>query len=279
MGRHVYFADNLESPSYEEHLDGLTIHVPEINGVGRYEVPAETIVGELNPAFNIYSWKGPAHPTIIYHHGTMEEPFDFSAHAKNTFFHIFGNDRKNIDANLIVIRAPFHTGTPKEFARKMRRLSNLVAMLTVSVKLIEHLAAFSKHDRDIPVLVAGISLGGFVANLHRAFYNTADIYVPMLAGAALESLFLDSRYRTMTGKNALANPDALAAALNFEDRFERVADNNVFPLLARYDRLILYERQARCYGDLPVRVLDRGHVTAALSTDILRDHIVNRLKK
>jgi len=45
-----------------------------------------------------------------------------------------------------------------------------------------------------PVTVSGISLGGWATNLHAACYGSAHRYLSLLAGAALDDLFLESSY-------------------------------------------------------------------------------------
>ena len=65
-------------------------------------------------------------------------------------------------------------------------------LLSVSVKLIEALVQYLKSEGNGKIMVLGISLGGWVTNLHRSFYNSADIYVPIFAGAALGEVFVTS---------------------------------------------------------------------------------------
>jgi len=48
-------------------------------------------------------------------------------------------------------------------------------------------------------------------------------------------------------------------------------------LLARYDGIIEYDRQSRSYRDRPVRILDKGHATAAISFADLRRHILDSM--
>ncbi len=273
LGRHVFFADEIESTSFEDHIDAVTVHVPEITGEGIYEASALTLAGELDPAFKVHRWRGPGKPTLIFHHGTAEHPFDTGRAARNIFHHMFGGGSMP-DANVIVIRAPYHAGTLRAFSAQMRRLANLMAMVSTSVKLIEHLTACCGCGN---VCVSGISLGGFIVNIHRAYYNTARAYVPLLAGAAPDDLFLGSRFNVVTGHRALDNHDKVARILNFEESYMRIPDNNVFPLLARYDQYVRFERQKVCYGAHSIRVLEKGHITGAKASAELRTHILGVL--
>jgi len=270
-GKNKFFTRSIESPTFKEHLDKTFLQLPEFELTGQYEIPAETLAGRLDPAFQVVQWQGENFPTIIYHHGNNERPFDFRKLAKNTFRDIFLSSEKRINANLIVLRAPFHNSSSKEYQQKMTELSNFTAMIAVSVKLVEQLVGHLKNKYK--VFVCGISLGGWVTNLHRAYFNTADGYIPLLAGAALDDVFLTSIYRKLTGKRALENQEVIRKILNFEDDFEKVKKNNVFPLQAFYDGIIRFEPQKRSYGAQFVNIIEKGHVTAALAPALLRRHI------
>ena len=273
-GNNKFFSKSIESPTFSEHFKGITLKIPGIDDEGKYEVVADTIVGKLDPAFLITQWKGEEYPTIIYHHGNNEHPFDFGRFAKNTFKNIFLAGNESVDANLIALRAPFHNFPVKQYQERIADMSNFVAMLSVSVKLVDELISIIKQKKNKHVIVSGISLGGWVMNLHRTYYNTADVYVPMLAGAALGEIFISSNYRKMAGKPASENPERLRQILNFEDDFQKVKENNVFPLLARYDQIINYELQKVCYGNHPINVIEKGHITGALANNELRKHIL-----
>ncbi len=275
-GKHRFFSKSIDSTGLKEHLDSVSLEAFEWTQ-GIHELKAETLVGELDPAFNAAQLKGPEYPTIIYHHGNNERPFDFSRFAKNSFKSIFFDTDEPIDANLIAVRAPFHNASLRDYQRKISQLSNFAAMLMTSVKLVEQLIAVLRRDYSGPVLVSGISLGGWVTNLHRTFFNSADAYVPLLAGAALGELFITSGYRKMAGEPAAQHPEKIREILNFEEQFRHVPDNNVFPLLGRYDQYIQYERQKVCYGDRPIKVLETGHVTSLLAADQLKRHILDHI--
>jgi hypothetical protein len=185
--------------------------------------------------------------------------------------------RQPVPANLIILRAPFHNQATGDYAVKLGDLANFVAMLAVSVTLVQRLVTRLKQQSDQPVLVTGISLGGWVTNLHRTYFNSADRYLPLLAGAALAELFLTSAYHHLTGRLARENPDKLRQILNFEDAFRQVKEENVYPLLARYDQYIQYDRQKGCYGQQPIQVLEKGHITAAMASDKLRKHLLQHI--
>ena len=277
LRNHKFFSKSIESRSLAEHLDNTTVQLPEIAGQGKYEVGADTLVGKLDPAFYIAQWKGDDYATILYHHGSNERPFDFRRGSPTTFKNIFLRAKQPIQANLIALCAPFHRTSIKYYVTKLGDLANFVAMLSVSVKVIDELVLHFKQRQCPRVMVSGISLGGWITNIHRAYYNTADVYVPLLAGAALGDIFTASIYHKLTGRLAQENPEVLRRVLNFKNEFEQVNDDNVYPLLARHDQIVRYDRQQVCYGNRAIETLEKGHITAALVPGDLRAHILTHL--
>lgn len=278
-GKKKFFSQSLESLSFSELIEKTKINFPEKIQEGTYELVAETAAGNLDPAFKIVKWYGNDFPVIIYHHGNNERPFDFRKSAKNTFYQIFVNSPAEIKANLIVVRAPFHNSSLKTYQEKMTDLQNFAAMIATSVKLNEALISALNRKGCNKILTSGISLGGWVTNLHRSYFNTSAIYAPLMAGTFLGELFTRSKYKKLTGENSLKNPDALRKVLNFHDAFKRVTTPNVFPLLSHYDQFIEYEVQKESYAGHPVKVIENGHVTGALNTKALRNHILEVLQK
>lgn len=271
------FSKSIDSPTYTEHLKTIKLNVPEISGEGTYEVDADTEAGAMNPAFLIQQWKGADNPSIIYHHGNLERPFNFRWYIKNTFRDIFVSYRGPVDTNLIALRAPFHKGSILKYARRMGHLTTFIAMLSVSAKLIEVLVDYLKSAGKGQVIVSGVSLGGLAANLHRAYFNSAHVYIPLCAGASLSDVFMTSAYKRVA-KIVFEHRGTVNDVLDFERDFKGISSDNVFPLLARYDQLFRYERQKESYDGHPVTVLDKGHWTAALSSKLLRQHILSYIK-
>jgi hypothetical protein len=277
LRNHKFFGKSIESPSLAEHLDTTKVQLPEIAGQGKYEVGADTLVGNVGPAFYITQWKGDEYATILYHHGSAERPFDFRRGSPTTFKNIFLRAKQPFQANLIALCAPFHRTSMKYYVTKLGDLTNFVAMLSVSVKVIDALVLHFKQRQCPRVMVSGISLGGWITNIHRAYYNTADVYVPLLAGATLGDIFTMSIYHRMTGRLAQENPEVLRRVLNFEKEFKQVKDDNVYPLLACHDQIVRYDRQRACYGERVIETLEKGHISAALVPGDLRAHILARL--
>lgn len=274
-GKNKFFQYSIESPSFYEFVSNTQIEeIPGFQCAGVYEIDARYRDEQLDPAIFVYQWKGWDYPTVIYHHGNSENPFDLSSKSKNTFRLIFTPEKHALQANIICLRAPFHKGSGKEYASKITSLHNFMLMLSVSVLLIEELTITLKSNQAPEVLVTGLSLGGWVTNLHHTYFNSADSYIPMLAGTFLGDLFYSSIYRKMTGNAFRKNPEVVRDKLNFFEDFAKVSADNVYPLLARYDQYIKYSTEKQTYQNLPLTVLDYGHITTAFShSDQLFQHI------
>lgn len=268
-----YFSASIDSPSYIGHIVNMDLQIPEIKQEGIIELSVNTLNGQLETAFQVVKWMGADFPTIIYHHGNNERPFDYRKQAKNTFKQIIMQASPAFEANLIVVRAPFHSGSLADYRKAMLLLSNFTVMVAVSTLLIEGLISQLKMQSRQAVLLAGVSLGGLVVNLHRTHYNSANAYVPMLAGASPAEIFLQSQYRNITAKHALTHADKLRSVLNFEKDFKKIKQQNVFPLLARYDQYIDYEVQKHSYEGQSLKLCELGHITAVLKTELLRNHL------
>ena len=269
------FRESIESPSYVELLETTTLKCPSINGEGFYELQADTLTGKLDPAFHIARWKGHSYPTLIYHHGNNERPFHNYGFGKNTFKRIFLSVKEDIPANLIVVRAPYHCCF-RTYLREMGKLSTLTALMIVSVKVVETLVDFASK-KGSSIVISGISLGGWVTNLHRTYYNSADLYIPLLAGTMPSDVFTSSIYRKLTADLAHENQTALEEALDFKEQFSKHTEDNYFPLLARYDQVMRYKEQKESYGDRAVAAIKKGHFTGSLASNELRNHILPHL--
>lgn len=295
-GRGRFFASGADSVPLSAQLEAITLRMPEAAldsgggveavaagssaepGPPVHEVEADTAVGRLYPAFQVAQWLGSEKPLVVFHHGSNERPFDYGRTAKNTFRRVFFSKGGLFPANLVNLRAPLHRSL-KEYKEGIRELSHFAAMLMTSVALIESIVKRARESGVTPVMICGLSLGGWVTNLHRAYVDSADLYAPMLAGAALGDMFCDSAYRRLVGSAGKQRPEAVRDVLNFEEAFAERQAPTVFPLLARHDAIVTFERQRRCYeGRYPIAVIDRGHTTGMLAPLALRRHLQNVLK-
>jgi hypothetical protein len=272
-----FFTRSLDSRALIEVTSESEASVEDISSAGERTVTVDTPIGAFEAAYMPWQWRGSDYPTLIYHHGSGERSFDFGRFSSNSFRRLFIATDEAIPANLVAVRAPFHDGSNMDYARAMGDLENFVGMLAASVALIDALATQANDRTGGPVLASGISLGGWAVNLHRACFDTVDEYVPIFAGATLGEMFVSSVYRKMTAGLAQRRSNHLREVLDFEEEFRAVETANCAPLLARYDRIIEYDRQHSAYAGMSLSVLDKGHVTGSLATDRLREHVLRVL--
>jgi hypothetical protein len=125
-------------------------------------------------------------------------------------------------------------------------------------------------------VVVGTSLGGFLALVHHLTFGTADGCVPLLAGPDLAHVMLGTHYRRFLASQALAHPMMLQDLLDLRQALPASDTRRVLPLLAQYDRDMLYAHHAACYAasGIPVVTIARGHITGSLAFAALRAHVL-----
>jgi len=231
----------------------------EIEGIARY---------------NIITWAGSSAETIIYHHGSGET--NYTARIKQIALKAKDWPEKNI----IAVSIPFNSNM-KEYLYGVGSLKRFAFIFASSVRLTEHIVRFLKQQGNRNIVCAGMSLGGWITNLHHTYHNSCTTYKPIFAGAAPDHLFLHTPYRKMVACQQKKIPDygasdtgdSITAALNFEEDFLKRENGNVFPCMARFDQYINLERQSGIYREENMRIIEKGHITGAAAYKELRQHL------
>ncbi len=276
LGSNKFFATSLESPPIGEVIQESSTDLQgDIETESAQTRPVETPNGTYEAGYLVWQWKRPTLPTILFHHGSGEDPFDVGRFASNSVKRLF-EDPADIPANIIAVRAPYHDGSAGEYANAMGELEDFVGMLSASTALVEALREQLVAQGSPVVVVSGISLGGWVTTLHRAYHDSAQLYAPIFAGDRLGEMFVSSAYRRMTGGLAQEHPDTLREILDFGDAYASATAESR-PMLGRYDRIIELEVQQSAFADEDLSVIDYGHVTGALQSQRLRDHVVEAM--
>ncbi len=278
LGRSKFFTESIDSAPILDVIEDTTlpdrsqpIHETSKNDPAIVEV--ETPTGTYEAAVGAWQWKRSTRPTIVFHHGSGENPFDEGRFASSSLDRIF-EDPSDIEANIVAVRAPFHDLTAWKYARSMGDLSKFVGMLASSTALVQAVTEDLHAERSPAVVVSGISLGGWVTTLHQTAYDSAELYAPIFAGDRLGEMFVSSAYRGMTSELARMNPERLTEVLDYRQAYADV-ESPTRPLLARYDRIIEYGVQQPAYDDEVQEVIDYGHVTGSLQAERLRQHVVD----
>ena len=128
-------------------------------------------------------------------------------------------------------------------------------------------------------LIAGTSLGGFVALLHHLMVGTADVYAPLLAGPDLAHAMLSAHFRRLISPLALEHAAHIQNLFDCRQAFQASPTQRIFPVLAAYDLTMPYRYHHACYAAsaIPVMTLNRGHITGSLMFGALRQHLLSCL--
>ncbi|MCF7914733.1 MAG: hypothetical protein K9L66_06185 [Spirochaetaceae bacterium] len=233
-----------------------------------YWVPVRYGDIEAGTRYQLLNWAGPAARSIIYHHGSGET--NYAARIRKIAEAMDGAE----SVNIIALSVPFNTSM-KEYLYGVGRLDRFVFMLASSVRLIEELVGYLKSLGAERIACAGMSLGGWISNLHHTYYKSCSEYLPIFAGVAPDHLFSETIYSKLLAK-AVRSPENLrriSEALNFEQDFAQQSNENVYPCMARYDQFIHFDRQTGIYRPQQIRILKRGHITGATALNELATHL------
>jgi hypothetical protein len=267
-----FFGEELESASIREHINATHIEIHDIDLKGENMIEAITAQGPVYAYFKVTRWVGYEAPTLIFTHCRGDQPYYKRLES------IFPNASYMPHVNLIATGSPFNYNK-KEYALAMGRLRGYVRMLAVTAVLTERILQFIKKKNKAGMVVGGLSFGGWVSNIHKAYFNSADEYRPMLAGARPDDMFLHSYYNKMVADNALSRPEKFINALNFELDFLNSNNSNVFPLLGKFDQYVELGVQSICYKPENTTLIDKGHQTTSMANDILREHLMKAFPK
>ncbi len=272
------FSKSLESVSLKEAAGSTVADAGEFTPGTWQKAPANGPAGSYEGGYLPYRWLGPEFPALIYIHGSGEQPYSFRRFSDNSFRKVFTENFK-ADVNLILVAAPFHETSQGDYIKALGYLSNYVGMLAATAAIADALAEKLKREGSPSVHVAGFSLGGWVANLHRAFHGkNIDRYVPICAGTRPSAVFVSSEYRKLTAETARNKPDLLREKLDFEEEFRAKEAGNCYPLMFRFDRLTELESQMPAYRGMEVKIIEKGHFTGQQATDQFREHIQSVIK-
>lgn len=253
-----FFSRSVASRPFVDHVGAVELLLPR-TWERDHEVAVSTLAGPMTSGFRILHWVGESAPTIIHHQGGGERPFD------HIISRAFPSGSAG-GANVIAVRAPGQ-GTLREMDANFATLNYYMASMASVVRLTEALLSAPQLVRSPRKLVSGYSLGGFVANRHHLLFDTADAYVPFMAGARHGDIFLST---VPASKLARRQPDHIRACLNFDEAWAERAHPNVFPVLARNDGLNRLNVQLPSYAGTPVAIWEGGHLLGVSRPELVR---------
>jgi hypothetical protein len=262
-----FFRESLESGHISDYVKRTEIDVPYPENEG--EVKLSGYCGDIPiyPAYKVLQWHGPESPAIIFTHGSGDFPY-YKRLQK-----IFPKKNRPAELNLIATNIPFNSKNKMEYIKAVGNLENFTMLLSATAVLVEELVCRLRSGGSSCISISGISLGGWITNIHKTYFDSADEYRPIFAGAAPEHLFTDSIYRNMASSKVNDEPEAIEKAINFEDDFAKRDNKNVYPLMARFDQYIVFAHQSKIYREKNITTIDYGHVSGTMQRKILAEHI------
>jgi len=262
-----FFKTSIETADFEDHIAAVDFDLPDITGLGEHHLKVQSLQGQVETSFKVLKWTGPEAPTVIYHQGGAEIPYYYTAAR------MYPEDMET-PYNVIAVRAPFQQ-THKEMKVAFRHLSNYLTMMAIPVVMTEKLITSASLKGGVKI-VSGYSLGGFVTNRHHMMYDTAEAYVPFMAGTCHGDIFLTT---VPASKIAVAQPDYIRQKLNFDAEWQKKKHPNVFPVLGEKDLLNKLEMQLPSYGDMPVDIWEGAHMYGVIRPHLIREKIEYHLKE
>lgn len=180
------------------------------------------------------------------------------------------------DLNLIGVSIPFNK-TIREYLYGIGSLERFAFLIASSVCITESLGLWLRTKGKTKVTAGGISLGGWVTNMHFAYFGSLDEYRPIFSGAALDELFNNTVYKKLVASGARSDSAEITQVMNFEKQFASGKTEKVFPLMAIYDQYIRFERQKQIYNPENITIIKKGHITGSLDYKLLGDHLKSGL--
>lgn len=266
-----FFREGIESPPLIEIPAALEMNFSGFTEEGEYLIPVSFGRLEGIARYSLIHRAGPHKPSLIFHHGSGET--NYTSRIRRILPETFLSG-----INLIALSIPWNRNM-KEYVYGIGSLERFAFLLASSVLLMEFLGRGLRDMGSGKIVASGISLGGWITNLHYSIYDSLDEYRPIFAGAALDHLFTDTVYRSMISREAGEHPEVLRQVLNFEDLFRLRDPRHVFPLLARFDQYIKLERQRGIYLEEQISILEKGHITGAMDRKALRKHLLHGLEQ
>lgn len=275
----LIFGKSLDSVSLPEAAGATVAKVDDFKEGSWQPVQAEGPAGTFNGGYLAYRWLGYDKPTLLYMHGSGEQPYNFGRFSDNSFKKIFSNAVMP-DLNLFLLAAPFHDRSQGEYIKALGYLNNYVGILSAAAATIDALAGRLKDAGCPSIYAAGFSLGGWALNVHRAFWSrNVDRYLPICAGTKPSAVFVESEYRKLTAPAARNKPQLLASLLDFEAYFKNNTKSDCYPLMFRFDLLTELEAQQGAYEGMHMSILEKGHFTGQQAINDFRKHITHSIEQ
>lgn len=265
-----FFGADTQSCPIQTCIQNTKVSVDKIDKEGEYEAQITSCCGHIQSFFKVIRWAGKHYPSLLFIHGSGDFPYYQRA------CELFATNKITSPFNLIALSIPFNT-SPKDYIRAIADVRNYILILSATAHIAHELMEHLKNRGSMRVVLSGISLGGWITNLHCAVWNSADAYVPIMAGARSGDVFFHTIYHKLVSPKALRERERIEADLNFERLFLSRDRKNVYPLLAEYDQFIPYNTHSNIYLPENITRVPKGHITCSLDRSVIRNHLMQTI--
>jgi hypothetical protein len=209
-------------------------------------------------------------PTIIYHHGAGQ--FNYANMLRKGLGENFWNKY-----NVFSIKAQHHNDIKDYLSNCMNSFLNWQLTFAGSVQAMEEIVRFHKNRNRNPIISIGTSMGGIVTSLHFLVFNSADIYFPIVAYPNVGEIFLGRAYKYAVNKlNERRKNRSYFDSFSFENNFSEDNKKKIYPILAKHDWYIDFEKAAMFWKGYDVEVYNLGHRSIIVKLDEIHRYIENK---
>ena len=221
-------------------------------------------------------WRSPprrGRPVLVFHPGAGSVPHDKSfqrvipPHCLESW-------------NVAHIEPACHRSLKDYFRRAFDSLEHLQLLFAASIQAFESVSRWAVRNGAPFVVYCGVSLGGILTSLHMCFFGSAHMYLPILAGLDVHHLFFIGSNRALVHRAKLRRGLACyRRALDFSPLLSETPRRPCFPLLAKHDLLVDYERAKQTWKGYPVSTIKRGHVSGVVSFQAMTEHLLTHVPR
>ncbi|MEN9389079.1 MAG: hypothetical protein RLY61_163 [Candidatus Parcubacteria bacterium] len=217
---------------------------------------------------NTYSY---LKPTFIFQHGLLitNHKANLDAIISKSFYKEF---------NVVSIQAAWHTNPVTVVKEALASFNKTILMLVSSVHAIESVSLFHKKMSTKPLIVCGTSMGGITCANHYFYYNSADLYFPIVAYPNFAKLIFAPKYASFFYDfTSMANNNSYLSCMDVPTKInEHATKNKVFPILAKLDEAVPYSDAKAFWQNFQTLDFDCGHFEIVKYAKNIRQYILDR---
>ncbi len=211
-------------------------------------------------------------PAVIFHHGAGQINYErlmkigLGKEIMSTY-------------NVFSIKAQHHDNIKDYLSNCMDSFLNWQLTFAGSVLAVEEIVKLSKSDKIDPIIMLGTSLGGIVASLHFLLFNTADLYFPFVAYPNVGEIFSGRAYKyALNDRKGWQKNKLFLDSFRFKNNFSEKNKAKVFPILAKKDWYIDFDKAKEFWDGYQTKVYDLGHKSIGIKLPDIHKYVKNKIK-